>query len=96
MSETKFTPGPWDKFDLIVGRMIDNRHRYTSIASIYESEPGYDGEDRANANLIAAAPDLYEALADCIDIIETEAAQFYHCPAVDAAKQALAKARGEK
>lgn len=89
MSETKFTPGPWDKFDLIIGRMIDNRHRYTSIASIYESEPGYDGEDKANANLIAAAPDLYEALELVYNQMD------YWDVGHDEAREALAKARGE-
>lgn len=99
MSETKFTPGPWDKFDLIIGRMIDNRHRYTSIASIYESEPGYDGEDKANANLIAAAPDLYESLMsllieyDKLKLAEDEPESMIS--AHRNAKQALAKARGE-
>ena len=43
------------------------------------------------ARLFAASPDLYEALKDCVEALSyTEAG-----PRIDAARAALAKARGE-
>jgi hypothetical protein len=54
-------------------------------------------EDEANANLIAAAPDMYEALESMIK------SYTYHCPeadehsnAIKTARAALAKARGKQ
>ena len=79
MSEPKFTPGPWylDYEDEIMDISIwskgkkDENGEDTIIMNIGEvcmvcgdiSE-----EDIANANLISAAPDMYEALKEaCLD-----------------------------
>lgn len=97
MTETKFTPGPWDQGDLLIGKMVDDRKRYTSIAMIHDSEEGYEGEDKANEHLIAAAPDLYEALyrltRDC-EVAELQKQAGFDCWII-MANAALAKARGE-
>ena len=68
------------------------------IAEVHSLQPYCAGEskaniekastDIANANLIAAAPDLYEALADLVYAHEGQ-------PGWGAARAALAKARGE-
>lgn len=96
MTETKWTPGPWsiDKGYIVSEDLI--------IATIF---PHFSEADKANAHLIAAAPDLYEAL--------DRAAQHYHgtteeyphryyasfmeCPAERCRENnaALARARGE-
>lgn len=70
MSESKFTPGPWlasqtmrvhgavpssDGVDIC---SADN----ANIGLVYWAESGSRSETRANANLIAAAPEMYEAL----------------------------------
>jgi len=54
----------------------------------------YDFQAMANATLIAAAPDLYAALAEIVDIWEPYPGGSAE-EAYKAAKAALAKARGE-
>lgn len=68
----KHTPGPWSfsPFSMTGGVWAENEF----IASVYPNAPkGWDGlsayhrsdEMKANAQLIAAAPDLLEAIKDC-------------------------------
>ncbi|MGB1214812.1 MAG: hypothetical protein ACPG4X_15710 [Pikeienuella sp.] len=108
MTETRFTPGPWyatenggddpDERRLLVGK-DDEYGDFTTVADCrskwLEDEVG--GTEEANAHLIAAAPELYEAAARILSrpvspatggriILEADLA------ALDAA---LAKARGE-
>ena len=61
-------------------------------------------EAKANADLFAAAPDLLEACARLLSEITTDDARRYHCQrygeshwmqSVDAARAAIAKAKGE-
>lgn len=82
MSEPKFTPGPW----YVDGTFVTNDEDL-DICSMG------DVAWEANAHLIAAAPELYEALRDLIaycdptgDYIDDELVW---------ARAALAKARGE-
>lgn len=104
-SEAKHTPGPWEP------------HLYESggfeIVSVHErnfiitSRNGYQEWDRKNesvdnARLIAAAPELLEALEECIDHMTnsndcTHGNGFTYdfCP-VEKARAAIAKARGEQ
>ena len=72
MGEAKFTPGPW------VARYSDRVTRphdtdgTLSVAHVYECR-----EQRANQRLIAAAPDLYEAL----EPVKRGASEAdYYCP----------------
>jgi hypothetical protein len=66
-NEHKFTPGPW-KFDNVAGcrpikggkRGTHKQAQYRTFASTYGLYD--DKEDEANARLIAAAPELLEAL----------------------------------
>jgi len=74
VAANKWTGGPWQSqhdFDRegeytiignVDGEYIDGyqHNTYTTVAEVYDN--GNPGEDRANARLIAAAPDLYEAL----------------------------------
>ena len=89
-----WTPGPWAWHS----RKHDDGRNDGSVLADVESgrarcickapqhEKGNQWE--ANANLIAAAPDLYEALADLVYAHEGQ-------PGWGAARGALAKARGE-
>lgn len=68
-TESKHTPGPWtvgvDEQDH--GRpYVKDAEGYVVCALIFE--PG-TGEPEANARLIAAAPDLLEALRACHDYL---------------------------
>jgi hypothetical protein len=104
--ETKHTPGPW--FTLDTG---------LDVFSEYPAEPGYlprrrhisaaittcqfDQEARANAALMAAAPELLEALEHCAGVIyaiRTGNVPQDLIPHIDSeriARAAIAKAKGE-
>ena len=73
-----------------VTRYGDPNKRYTPF-------PHYSGDEpvpaSANAHLIAAAPDLYEALKATVAALASSGSM--HQKALDAAEAALAKARGE-
>ena len=91
-NETKWTPGPWhvpkargyahgpvDKNDVPVVT-------WTGMARPRQEN------GMANAHLVAAAPDLYEALEAMLD----ECVDDEFAPHVMDARAALAKARGER
>lgn len=105
MSETKFTPGPWE----VHGEVEHNISRTTSVYICRSDEPWPNGQlamvntadgfgsQVANANLIAAAPELYEALEAIAAMLGGYAGQ----PNLSGdifkiADAALAKARGEQ
>ena len=78
MSESnKFTPGPWEVVEDI--RYEDKESQYTAGFDIFNfdgtSVEGCEGisgdseKERANAILIAAAPDLLEALEKALDAL---------------------------
>lgn len=101
MNETKkaqFTPGPW-------GIESETRSASGSELVVTEANGGFsvaeaahDGAGfsysmaRANARLIAAAPDLLAALESLKTSIRTRS---NHVDALNAAAAAIAKARGE-
>ena len=97
MNETKWTPGPW-----VVQR---DSGMYIYITQPHDTKnrvPGYYAEVRrftsntkqveANANLIAAAPELYEALEL---LVVTNDNGGWPSAALVIARAALEKARGE-
>jgi hypothetical protein len=90
----KHTPGPW--INLGNGDIVARSENYCGgekdIASVFLTS---NDEDEANANLIAAAPDLLEALKDMLDGHE-DACTGYGDGAADKARAAIAKATGEQ
>ena len=101
MSETKFTPGPWryEYEDGYCGELIGANG---GMICTFTDEP-----NEANANLIAAAPDLYEALKEVLlaerlgtrppeTAMQAEEKLDRIKHAVIKAEAALAKARGEQ
>lgn len=105
MSEFKGTPGPW----FFAGKHNDCECRYVctdkvnlsfnEVCTLYGSE---GDEQQANANLIAAAPDLLEALqaiyADYKQLADSGDAVFWKLEETIVGRQALtaiAKALGE-
>ncbi len=66
MNESKHTPGPWTHSNLVVRAGRSQKHPMgRQIADCYRELPaGHfdEGENAANAQLIAAAPDMLEAL----------------------------------
>lgn len=94
MSE-KFTPGPWNVagFDSRI-----NEERYFGIGTpcgqmIVESFGECDSNRKANAALIAAAPELYEKLGDICRVLKMDG----RFPATTSEiEKLLQKARGAK
>lgn len=97
MSNTIFTKGPWLCFEEEPGisdTVITTQEReLNSQVCIVTIDVDFDGrigdEQQANASLITAAPDLYEALEVILSIEVLGGA------AKSLAEDALAKARGE-
>jgi hypothetical protein len=92
------TPGPWHAYDDTVYSGQRGQH---AVASCDVGTTNW-GRRRANARLIAAAPDLYEALRD---LVQLEGARFgtgvirpgtYGAAVMGAAREALAKAEGRQ
>jgi hypothetical protein len=110
MSDTKFTKGPWD-WSSMEGKGGKLWGRAGNLVFDYGSYDGmwfatYEPEtDAANAALISAAPDMFDALEDAIAAMTAETigttrmddpawyAQLWAATAK--ARAALAKARGQ-
>jgi hypothetical protein len=98
-----WTPGPWHVSSTHLAAAYDiGAENGANIARV--SGPTENGaeEFRANARLIAAAPDLYEALKRCVEYFDIRYARRLpgqnddYCDNVDRVNAALAKARGER
>jgi hypothetical protein len=109
VSAPQFTPGPWrygDEDERIVGGECVDIHAgeyctpsYRSVASA--ESPFIDGEfcpldeeSRANARLIAAAPELYSTLEHIRELLVAYGPRYIE-KATHLAEAVLAKARGE-
>ena len=106
MEETRWTKGPWkigSQTAKKTYRRIDAGARWYGLAKVVvrlDNDPNPEGE--ANARLIAAAPDLYEALAELsrlADEIWVLGMSNQEAAALEAAWKkgdaALARARGD-
>ncbi|ELY4420451.1 hypothetical protein SMZ52_000913 [Cronobacter sakazakii] len=89
MKEFKGTPGPWH---VTRGDVLDRNGRM--VASVEGFCPG-ENEDY-DADLIAAAPDLLEALQGFVDLFHDVIDGDAIMPALDKAYAAIAKAIGEE
>lgn len=88
---SKHTPGPW----MATGARVDmGAGRVTAgLDWSFDVDPG---EARANARLIAAAPDLLKALKDLVAVIDSvKGKDVRGYEAFDSAEAAIAKAEGK-
>ena len=100
---TKHTPGPWAvrrRDSLVPSHMIMAPGKDTPIAIIRMTGPDTDdydeSEEIANARFIAAAPDMEKALEMYVQAEDSEPSSVEQFAwAGDAARVAIAKARGE-
>ncbi len=107
-SETKWTPGPWslgrNKSDYMqIDGGLSRPQQHIGLAKVvvaFDGDPYPQGE--ANADLIAAAPELYEALERLLKWVAPIAGDNHdkdrereEMASVEAACSALRKARGE-
>lgn len=103
MTEPKFTPAPWMLDE--DGEVLDCNNDSIALLEIDDFDAEIEQELKANANLIAAAPDLYDALVLCTDLFAAYARHHLEkgdelkCSVnknmADKCRSVLAKARGE-
>jgi len=93
---TKHTPGPWAVAD--VGEVVVCATGRT-LCDVYSSFGTGEEQADADARLIAAAPDLLAALEAFVEAEHAASIGWrafgMYVDAVDAAKAAIAKARGQ-
>jgi hypothetical protein len=100
MSDLKATPGPWVACP-VQGLDYDYRPIARDVASgaaPYHARVDYTGdkaETDANAHLVAAAPELYAALAAAWERVHSDVCGHTCCEECETAKSVMAKARGE-
>lgn len=99
--KTQHTPGPWKCSTYGQRISIDTENNEVGIWGIAHINPDGDGRNgipsasnRANARLIAAAPDLLEILKEALDVMGTwdDAEPGW----ATTARAAIAKAGGDK
>jgi hypothetical protein len=98
MSETKFTPGPW-RSELLMSSIGGGYSRWqhsiidtatsTDVAVVVGDRP----VNRADAHLIAAAPDLYDIVYD-LWAYAADAPDIHLRALAERARDTLAKAEG--
>ncbi len=90
---SKHTPGPWTVFDAAKEDGISDFYGIDApngdAVVLYDREGGIESE--ADARLIAAAPDLLEALQQLVACHDEPT-----CPGLDLARAAISKATGEQ
>jgi hypothetical protein len=96
MTQTAHTPGPWRVFDAFTDlEIVTDRPTANETESIVQ----FKGQPNANANarLMAAAPELFDALEDFFNIMhdyQSSVRKGYVTHAMDMARAAIAKAKG--
>ena len=93
MSETKWTQGPWVVDERGTAHQPSVMAKLSHVASVGNAQPWCEAKPQwlANAQLIAAAPDLYEALIAIMDDPRGKGIDPEHRRM---ARAALAKAKG--
>ncbi|MGN8346324.1 hypothetical protein ACLEJQ_22245 [Pseudomonas sp. SMV71] len=107
MTEHKHTPGPWVRCStapkiIMSGSFIDGHQGYMVGSVTGNDNSGYyasEQEAEANAKLIAAAPDLLEALEYLkreliLSDVDLDYIESHFRPWLNKAESAVAKARG--
>jgi hypothetical protein len=94
----KHTPGPWIVAERVPTARIDNARMVRPVDDRnYEyGATAIIGTNEANARLIAAAPDMLDALLTLMENYENVDGLGFNMLAVAKACRAIAKATGEK
>lgn len=101
MPEGKHTPGPWLLQDRTVYALNDERipvNRFTASVDsgwLHDKARVSREEVDANARLIAAAPELLEALESMLEIYDDGVGRDWELQAWKDARAAITKAKGE-
>jgi hypothetical protein len=100
MTESKHTPGQWRaKFSggtITKTHILSDDQRYASgmfgVAHVFGEN---QEQERANANLMAAAPDLLKELRELVEICEQVAPHIIRKRDLNRCKAVIAKAEGQ-
>lgn len=96
---TKFTKGPWELFltgdERCIYIGLDLFGSSNKVVTTVDCDDLPEAEAQANAHLIAAAPDLYEALDRLVGEIKDYHVSSSVLDAIEASIYAIAKALGE-
>lgn len=98
MTQFKGTPGPW-RVSEKRGDLIDIRHENNEPGAMslnlahVVARQSWLKEAEANAHLIAAAPELLEALQACLSWVNNGIARDVHVKATKAIKKALGESK---
>lgn len=87
---SSFTPGPWHARRM---KCQTEKHTYNSEVIAADGSEVTTILKEQDARLIAAAPDMLQALYECIAWFEDNEID---CIALDEARAAIAKAKGEQ
>ena len=87
----KHTPAPWDT-TIYADHSLQQEFHMVKIGD-YAYMIGHRDLDKANARLIASAPELLDALKNLLAVMEGEGGT--NTNAQETARQAIAKAEGE-
>ena len=91
MKTTKHTPGPWNVASYEAGKVVIEAHDGSDVADIvWCDRPGIVDQCRANAALIAAAPELLAFAIECARA-DSDCGESIR----EAARAAIAKAEGK-
>ena len=95
---SKHTPGVWVPLNYAQTITIIGYNNQVTICRIKNEVSGkpLDDEDRANAHLISAAPDLLEALQQLTVTATRYLPEYNENPLIQQAEAALAKAQGDQ
>lgn len=92
----KHTLGPWGADASDLRTAINTKKKHIAMVNYYQPMIT-DEEHKANANLIAAAPDLLEALKNLLLRVETDAdAKYWFIEEQQEARKAIVKAKGRE
>lgn len=94
MSEFKGTPGPWLRSLRTVYAL--NEWGVNQFSALIQDAHTPDYELKANAQLIAAAPDLLEALEQFVAWVDAPCESAFSYSQLASARAAIAKALGEE
>jgi len=107
MTKTKHTPGPWEVGVIDTTEVHSELYDEAIVQLPYEEDTYYKAryptleEAQANASLVAASPDLLEALENLIDLCEGEGvisgtgALLEWADVMSDAQKAIQKAKGD-
>ena len=97
MSKTDFSPGPWESLRVSYGGQKGLYVKQSGDKGLFLVRHTFDGiQAEANTKLIAAAPDMYEALSEILTLIANVPLDKNVLTIITLCERAMVKANGEE